>query len=56
MSSPTADVELITLALEVLQQLRLEGIQLRLSHIGLIRALLQELGLSGEQQTKVFDL
>jgi len=54
-SSPTADVELITLALEVLQQLRLEGIQLRLSHIGLIRALLQELGLSGEQQTKVFD-
>ena len=54
-SSPTADVELVTLALEVLQQLKLEGVELRLSHIGLIRALLQELGLSGEQQTRVFD-
>jgi len=54
-SSPTADVELITLALDVLQQLKLEGIQLRLSHIGLIRALLQEFGLSGKQQTKMFD-
>jgi len=54
-TSPTADLELITLALEVLWKLELEGIVLRLSHIGLIRALLQELGLSGEQQTRVFD-
>jgi len=54
-SSPTADVELITLALEVLQKLRLEGIELRLSHAGLIKALLQKLGLSGEQQTRILD-
>ena len=54
-SSPAADVELITLALEVLRKLRLEGVELRLSHIGLIKALLQKLGLSGEQQTKIFD-
>ena len=54
-SSPTADVELITLALEVLKNLKLEGVDLRLSHIGLIRALLQKLGLSQEQQTKTFD-
>ncbi len=54
-SSPTADVELITLAGEVLKKLRIEGVELRLSHIGLIRALLQQLGLSGEQQTRIFD-
>jgi len=54
-NSPTADVELITLASEVLKQLRFEGIELRLSHIGLIKALLQQVGLSGEQQTKIFD-
>ena len=54
-SSPAADVELMTLAGEVLKKLKLEGVELRLSHIGLIKALLQKLGLSGEQQTKIFD-
>jgi len=53
--STIADVELITLALEVLKRLGLEGIELRLSHAGLIRALLAKLGLSPEEQTKVFD-
>ncbi len=50
-----ADVELIMLALEVLKRLGLEGIRLRLSHAGLIRALLVALGLSGEEQARVFD-
>jgi len=54
-NSPAADVELMTLTLDVLRKLGLKGIELRLSHIGLIRALLKEIGLSGEQQTKVFD-
>ena len=54
-SSPAADAELMTLALEVLRKLKLEGIELRLSHIGLLKALLQRLGLSGDQQTKIFD-
>ncbi len=54
-ASPLADVELIMLALEVLKRLRLEGIELRLSHAGLIRALLAKLGLSPEEQAKVFD-
>jgi histidyl-tRNA synthetase len=54
-SSPAADVELMTLALEALRKLRLEGIELRLSHIGLLKALLQKLGLSGDQQTMIFD-
>jgi len=54
-SSPTADAELVILALEVLKRLGLEGIELRLSHSGLIRALLAELGLSPEERTKIFD-
>ena len=54
-SSPAADVELMTLAGEVLKKLKLEDVELRLSHIGLIKALLQKFGLSGEQQTKIFD-
>jgi len=54
-SSPLADVELITLALEVLKRLKIEKVELRLSHAGLIRALLEKLGLSPEEQTKIFD-
>jgi histidyl-tRNA synthetase len=54
-SSPTADVEMMTLALEALRKLRLENIELRLSHIGLLKALLQKFGLSDEQQTRIFD-
>ena len=54
--SPLADVELVTLALEVLKRLRLDSIELKLSHAGLIRALLGKLKLSPEEQTKVFDL
>jgi len=53
--SPLADVELILMALEVLKRLGLEGIELRLSHANLIRALLVKLGLSPEEQTKIFD-
>jgi len=53
--SPLADVELAMLALEVLKRLRLEGIELRLSHAGLIRALLAKLELSPEEQTRIFD-
>jgi histidyl-tRNA synthetase len=54
-SSTVADIELITVALEVLRRLGLEGIGLRLSHAGLIRALLAALGLSPGEQTKIFD-
>jgi len=54
-SSTVADVELIALALEVLERLGLKGIELRLSHAGLIRALLAGLGLSPREQTLIFD-
>ena len=55
MGSAIADVELIVLALEVLKRLGLKSIKLRLSHTGLIRALLAKLGLSPEEQTRLFD-
>jgi histidyl-tRNA synthetase len=54
-SSPAADVELVMLALEVLQRLQIDGVKLKLSHAGLIRALLARLGLSSEEQARVFD-
>jgi len=53
--STLADVELITIALEVLSRLGLRGVELRLSHAGLIRALLIKLGLSPKEQERVFD-
>jgi histidyl-tRNA synthetase len=53
--STIADVELMILALEVLKRLKIGGIQLRLSHAGVIRALLAKLGLSPGEQTRLFD-
>ncbi len=53
--SPRADAELISLALEVLKKLKLDGVKLRLSHAGLIKALLVKLGLSPEEQSQIFD-
>lgn len=50
-----ADVELITLALEVLSKLGIGGVELRLSHAGFIKGLLGKLDLSTEEQMKVFD-
>ncbi len=53
--STIADVELIVLALEVLKRLGLNNIELRLSHAGLIRALLVKLGLSPGEQARLFN-
>ena len=53
--SATADVALVTLALEIMTKLGLKGTELKLSHAGLIRTLLAEFGLSHEEQTKAFD-
>ncbi len=55
MGSAIADVELIVLALEVLKRLGLNNIGVRLSHAGLIKALLVKLGLSPGEQTRLFD-
>ena len=53
--STTADIELITVAMETLKSLGLKNIELKLSHAGIIRALLTGFGLSNEEQSKVFD-
>lgn len=53
--SPLADVELISLALEVLRKLRIEGVELKLSHAGLIKGLLRGLGLNQEERGRIFD-
>ncbi|MCX5998177.1 MAG: ATP phosphoribosyltransferase regulatory subunit [Chloroflexi bacterium] len=53
-SGPLADVELIMLGLEVLAKLGLSGIRLQLSHAGVIRALLRELGLTPAEQHEAF--
>jgi histidyl-tRNA synthetase len=53
--STTADVELITIALETLKNIGLENVELKLSHAGIIRALLTGFGLSPEEQGNVFD-
>jgi histidyl-tRNA synthetase len=54
-SSPSSDAELILLALEIVKELKLEGVQLRLSHAGLIKSLLAKLRLSPEEQARIFD-
>lgn len=54
-SSPMADVELISLSLEILSKLGLKDAELRLSHAGLLRALLGKLNLPTEEQAKVLD-
>jgi histidyl-tRNA synthetase len=55
MGSPLADVELVVLAVEVLKKLGLQKIELKLSHAGLTRGILQKLGLNSEEQNRVFD-
>ena len=53
--SPMADVELIVLALEILEKLGVGKVELKLSHAGLTRCILQKLGLNQEEQHQVFD-
>jgi histidyl-tRNA synthetase len=53
--SPAADVELVLLALGVLKRLGIKDVELKLSHADLIRALLERVGLSADEQHKMFD-
>ena len=52
--SPLADIELVTLALEILRRLGLENVELKLSHAGLTRGILQKLGMNREEQNQIF--
>jgi histidyl-tRNA synthetase len=53
--SSLADVELIALSREALNKLGLKDIELRLSHAGLIKALLEKLGLSETDRHRALD-
>jgi histidyl-tRNA synthetase len=53
--STSADIELISIALETLQRIGIKDIELKLSHAGIIRSLLAGFGLSTEEQGQVFD-
>jgi histidyl-tRNA synthetase len=55
MRSPLADVELIVLAIEVLRRLGIAKVDLKLSHAGLTRGILQKLDTAPEQQDRIFD-
>lgn len=52
---PEADLELILMALEVLQALGLGAADVRLSHTGVIRALLARTGYSLQEQADLYD-
>jgi histidyl-tRNA synthetase len=54
-NSAAANVELISLSLEVLSKLGLHGVEVRLSHAGIIQALLASLELSHSEQDRLFD-
>ncbi|MFA5629199.1 MAG: ATP phosphoribosyltransferase regulatory subunit [Dehalococcoidales bacterium] len=54
LNSSLADIELISLSVDVLRQLGLTDISLELSHAGLIKALLDNLELSADEKTHLF--
>jgi histidyl-tRNA synthetase len=54
-SQPSADAEIVMLAVEVLNELGLGRPEVRLSHAGLIKALIGELGVDATEQTHIFD-
>jgi histidyl-tRNA synthetase len=54
-AKPAGDIELILLALEVLSELGIEPIEVRLSHAGLLRGLLSGLDLSPEEQAQFLE-
>ena len=47
--------ELVALSLEMLEKLGIKNIELRLSHAGLLKALLGKLGMDAEEQHKTLD-
>ncbi len=53
--SALADAELMALSIEIIKKLGLKGVELRLSHAGLIIAMLSKLKLTQEEQHRMFD-
>lgn len=53
-ASPAADLEVMSLMLETLQQAGIEGVHLDLGHVGVFRGLAQAAGLSAADEEKLF--
>jgi histidyl-tRNA synthetase len=53
--SAVADAELMALSIEIINKMGLKGVELRLSHAGLIKALLSKLKLTPDEQHRIFD-
>jgi histidyl-tRNA synthetase len=52
---PASDVELISLAIEILRNLGINDAQILLSHAGVLKALLDELKLNPDEETRLLD-
>jgi len=52
-AKPTADVELILLAAEIMRNLGIAGLEIRLSHAGVLKALLKELELDPGEKARL---
>ena len=52
-AKPTADVELILLAAEIVRSLDISGLQIQLSHAGVLKALLKELRLNPDEEARL---
>jgi len=52
-TEPKGDAELIMLALEILQKLGVGSVNVKLSHVGLFKTLLRDLGATEEEQTDI---
>ena len=52
---PASDIELILLATETLRSLGISDIQIQLSHAGVLKALLKELRLEPDKETRLLD-
>lgn len=53
--SPGADVEIVSLAVEILHNLGLDNIEILLSHAGILGVLLEELRLDSSEKAKLLD-
>ena len=52
-AEPISDVEIIMLAVEILHSLGISGIEMKLSHAGMLMALIKELKLNPDEETKL---
>ncbi|MGA2368434.1 MAG: HisS family protein [Dehalococcoidia bacterium] len=54
-SNPTSDAEIIALAMEIVKSLGISRVELKLSHAGILKALIEELKLSAEAKEALLD-